>query len=96
MINNLIGTSLLKRMSLIYAVNALREIGNQLGKKNWNFSVNPCDENDPNISNWNTTTNKKMPQYNNSVICNCSYPGGICHIESMYVFDFNIIYFQIL
>ncbi|KAK1378359.1 hypothetical protein POM88_025103 [Heracleum sosnowskyi] len=55
-------------------VSALHEIANQLGKKDWNFSVNPCDENDPNISNWN-----------NSVICNCSYPGGICHVESMFL-----------
>ncbi|XP_063939132.1 probable leucine-rich repeat receptor-like serine/threonine-protein kinase At3g14840 isoform X3 [Daucus carota subsp. sativus] len=26
-----------------------------------------------------------MPQYNNSVLCNCSYPGDICHVESMFL-----------
>lgn len=71
----------------IFAVDALREIASQMGKKDWNFNVNPCDENDPNISNWNTPKIKTRPQYNNSVICNCSYPGEICHVESMYVLD---------
>uniref|UniRef100_A0A175YNK2 Disease resistance R13L4/SHOC-2-like LRR domain-containing protein n=1 Tax=Daucus carota subsp. sativus TaxID=79200 RepID=A0A175YNK2_DAUCS len=66
-------------------VKALREIANQVGKKDWNFSVNPCDKDDPNISNWNTTKIKEMPQYNNSVLCNCSYPGDICHVESMFL-----------
>lgn len=73
-------------MSLIYVVKALHEIAIQLGKEDWNFSVNPCDENDPNFSNWNTPRMAERPQYNNSVICNCSYPGAICHVESMYVF----------
>lgn len=73
-------------MSLIYVVKALHEIAIQLGKEDWNFSVNPCDENDPNFSNWNTPRMAGRPQYNNSVICNCSYPGAICHVESMYVF----------
>ncbi|KAK1378364.1 Leucine-rich repeat transmembrane protein kinase [Heracleum sosnowskyi] len=64
-------------------VNALREIAKELGKKDWNFSVNPCDKNDPNISNWNTPKTAARPLYNNSVICNCSYLGEICHVESI-------------
>ncbi|KAK1378366.1 putative LRR receptor-like serine/threonine-protein kinase [Heracleum sosnowskyi] len=66
-------------------VNALREIAKELGKKDWNFSVNPCDKNDPNISNWNTPKTAARPLYNNSVICNCSYLGEICHIESIFL-----------
>ncbi|KAK1378363.1 Leucine-rich repeat domain, L domain-like protein [Heracleum sosnowskyi] len=63
-------------------VNVLREIADQLRKKDWNFSVNPCDENHP---NWNTPNIKSRPQYNNSVICSCSFPGGICHIEMIFL-----------
>ena len=60
-------------------VDALKEIASQLGKKDWNFSLNPCDGN----SNWNTSRRIDMPQYNNSVICNCSFPGGVCHVTKM-------------
>lgn len=62
---------------------ALEEIAHQLGKKDWNFSLNPCDGN----PNWNMTeTIKARPLYNNSVICsNCSFLGGVCHIESIFL-----------
>lgn len=60
-------------------VNALKEIAEQLGKKDWNFSLNPCDGN----SNWNTPKMKEMPAYNKAVLCNCSYPGAVCHIETI-------------
>lgn len=65
-------------MFSIFAVNALREIAEQLGKEDWNFSVNPC-----NNSNWQTPKRKELPLYNNTLICNCSYPGEVCHVESM-------------
>lgn len=74
-------------MSLMYAVNALREIAIQLGKKDWNFSVNPCGQNNMSISSWNSRVANKNLLYANSVICNCSYPGDICHVQNMYVFD---------
>ncbi|KAL0363508.1 UNVERIFIED_CONTAM: putative LRR receptor-like serine/threonine-protein kinase RFK1, partial [Sesamum calycinum] len=51
--------------------NALHEVAVQLGKKDWDFNLNPCDGN----SNWTTPKRYDMPWYNNSVICNCSYPG---------------------
>ncbi|KAL9146168.1 hypothetical protein ABFS82_13G092200 [Erythranthe guttata] len=61
--------------------NALREIADQLGKKDWDFSLNPCS----NHSNWTTPPRKDMPWYNNSVICNCEYPDKVCHVESIFL-----------
>lgn len=66
----------------MYAVDALREIGDQLGKKDWNFNGNPCDQNN---QNWRTEKSYERPGYNNTVICSCAYPHGFCHIEYMYV-----------
>lgn len=71
-------------MSLMHAVNALREIADQVGKKDWNFSVNLCD---PNFIDWNAT---KSLSYTNYVICNCSNLDGICHVEAMYVYVFDL------
>ncbi|RVW29594.1 putative leucine-rich repeat receptor-like serine/threonine-protein kinase [Vitis vinifera] len=51
---------------------ALREIGEQLGKKDWNFSLNPC-------ANWTTPSTDKY--YNNSVNCTCSLDK--CHVDTM-------------
>ncbi|XP_074340554.1 putative leucine-rich repeat receptor-like serine/threonine-protein kinase At3g14840 [Apium graveolens] len=58
-------------------VDALREIASQMGIKDWNFNENPCV---PGISSWNTPKKAERPQYNNSVICNCSNLGE-CHVE---------------
>ncbi|KAJ9135973.1 hypothetical protein P3X46_033091 [Hevea brasiliensis] len=60
-------------------VEALREVATQLGKKDWNFKVDPCS----NDTNWVTPQSNDMPYYSNSVICNCSYIGGECHVESI-------------
>ncbi|CAH1416318.1 unnamed protein product [Lactuca virosa] len=60
-------------------VNALREIAKELGKKNWNFSLNPCDG-DP---SWNTNVTDTGSQFKNSVLCDCSYPGGVCHVAEI-------------
>ncbi|KAL8090907.1 putative LRR receptor-like serine/threonine-protein kinase At1g07650 isoform X3 [Apium graveolens] len=59
-------------------VDALREIGDQLGKKDWNFNGNPCDQNN---QNWRSEKSSERPKYNNTVICGCAYPDGICHVE---------------
>ncbi|KAL8104149.1 hypothetical protein AgCh_028401 [Apium graveolens] len=56
-------------------VDALCDIGDQLGKNDWNFNGNPCDQ------NWRTEKSSEKPGYNNSVICGFSYPDGICHVE---------------
>jgi hypothetical protein len=65
-----------------YAVQALREIGKQVGKNDWNFSVDPCTRND---SSWKTPYSDLRPLYNNSLICNCSFPDGVCHVVKLYV-----------
>ncbi|KAK2988681.1 hypothetical protein RJ640_012717 [Escallonia rubra] len=49
-------------MSSICAVNALKEIAEQLGKSDWDFNLNPCDGN----SNWTTPKRKDLPVYNNT------------------------------
>ncbi|XP_073061339.1 probable LRR receptor-like serine/threonine-protein kinase At1g07650 isoform X1 [Primulina eburnea] len=60
---------------------ALVEIADQLGKMDWDFNLNPCDGN----SNWTTPQRVDMPSYNNTVICNCSYPDGACHVQNIFL-----------
>ncbi|XP_031120680.1 probable leucine-rich repeat receptor-like serine/threonine-protein kinase At3g14840 [Ipomoea triloba] len=62
-----------------HELNALKEIAEQMGKKDWDFGLNPCDNN----SNWMTPERKDMPAYNNTLTCNCTFPGGICHVQSL-------------
>ncbi|XP_035841231.1 probable leucine-rich repeat receptor-like serine/threonine-protein kinase At3g14840 isoform X3 [Helianthus annuus] len=58
-------------------VDALHEIAKQLGKEDWNFSLNPCDGN----ANWRTPTlNSQM--FNNVVNCTCS-PDDACHVVNI-------------
>ncbi|KAI3796766.1 hypothetical protein L1987_39451 [Smallanthus sonchifolius] len=59
-------------------VNALKEIANQLGKKDWDFSLNPCDGN----TNWTTPLGNHPPQFNNVVNCNCSLD-DVCHVVNI-------------
>ncbi|XP_030967088.1 probable LRR receptor-like serine/threonine-protein kinase At1g07650 isoform X2 [Quercus lobata] len=61
-------------------VEALQEIATQLGKKDWNFKVNPCND-----SSWITPSSSQRQLYNNSVICNCSNTGGVCHVASIFL-----------
>ncbi|KAF5752795.1 leucine-rich repeat receptor-like serine/threonine-protein kinase [Tripterygium wilfordii] len=64
-------------------VEALREIARQLGKKDWNFNENPCIIN---VSNsWNTPKSDYRPLYNNTLICNCSFTGGVCHVDTIFL-----------
>jgi hypothetical protein len=65
-----------------YAVKALREIATQVGKKDWNFSADPCTSND---SSWATPKSGLRPLYNNSLICNCSITVGVCNVVQLYV-----------
>ncbi|MCD7460129.1 hypothetical protein HAX54_042938 [Datura stramonium] len=57
--------------------NALIEIADQLGKKDWDFGLNPCDGN----TNWTTPIIDDKSMYVNNVTCNCSTPDGFCHVE---------------
>ncbi|XP_022715707.1 probable LRR receptor-like serine/threonine-protein kinase At1g07650 isoform X2 [Durio zibethinus] len=73
--------SLTEPECLISAVGALREIAIQLGKTNWNFSVDPCS----NHSSWRTAEIDPRKLYNNTLFCNCSFPGNVCHVDSIYL-----------
>ncbi|XP_057462942.1 probable leucine-rich repeat receptor-like serine/threonine-protein kinase At3g14840 [Actinidia eriantha] len=56
---------------------ALQQIAEQLGKTDWNLSLNYCDEN----QNWQTPI--KNGDYNSTVNCTCSL--GECHINAIYL-----------
>ena len=67
-----------------FSVKALHEIAAEIGKKDWNFSENPCN----NKSSWFTPPpppNVPKAINNSTVTCNCSFPNGECHIDGMYV-----------
>ncbi|XP_019198520.1 PREDICTED: probable LRR receptor-like serine/threonine-protein kinase At1g07650 [Ipomoea nil] len=55
---------------------ALKEIANQVGKKDWDFSLNPCGNN----SNWLAPQSLDTPLYTNNLTCDCNFPAGICHV----------------
>ncbi|GLU13865.1 hypothetical protein SLE2022_304750 [Rubroshorea leprosula] len=59
-------------------IEALQEIAQVLGKNGTNFNKSSCDSK----SSWSTPF-KADP--NISVICNCSYPSGECHVNALYL-----------
>ncbi|KAK7826932.1 putative leucine-rich repeat receptor-like serine/threonine-protein kinase [Quercus suber] len=66
-------------------VSALREIADQLGKRNWNFKVDPCTSNN---QSWPTTqVNSNQPfNYNNTLICDCNLTNdGVCHVVQIFL-----------
>ncbi|KAH1066183.1 hypothetical protein J1N35_031170 [Gossypium stocksii] len=66
-----------------YEVKALREIAAELGKKDWNFSENPCN----NKSSWFTPPLHGSHAVNNSTVtCNCSFTNGECHIDGIHLY----------
>ncbi|XP_059435603.1 probable leucine-rich repeat receptor-like serine/threonine-protein kinase At3g14840 isoform X6 [Corylus avellana] len=62
-------------------VEALGEIAQQLGKTDWKMEIDPCI----NDTSWLTPAPPKSEEsvYTNIVWCNCSYPGGACHVENI-------------
>ncbi|KAL8140523.1 hypothetical protein V2J09_006544 [Rumex salicifolius] len=59
-------------------VNILRDIANEVGKKDWKFEINPCSYEN---TSWRTQQSPDwLPYYQNQVDCGqCS--GGICHVN---------------
>ncbi|KAF1898071.1 hypothetical protein Lal_00032835 [Lupinus albus] len=56
-------------------VKALKDIANKLGKKDWDFSIDPCSE----------------EAEENSITCNCSFANGtICHVTNIYMKEQNL------
>ncbi|KAF9660926.1 hypothetical protein SADUNF_Sadunf19G0014500 [Salix dunnii] len=58
-------------------VEALLEVATQLGKKGWNRNMMLCNE--------TVTVLPQKPDADNKVICNCSFPGGVCHVVAIYL-----------
>uniref|UniRef100_A0A6N2K9N0 non-specific serine/threonine protein kinase n=1 Tax=Salix viminalis TaxID=40686 RepID=A0A6N2K9N0_SALVM len=56
---------------------ALLEVATQLGKKGWNRNMLTMKCND--------TVLPLEPDADNEVICNCSNPGGVCHVVAIYL-----------
>lgn len=64
---------------LFCAVKALKDIGKRLGKKDWDFGVDPCSGK----GNWRVLDERKG--FESSVTCNCSFNhNSTCHVVSMY------------
>ncbi|KAH0701084.1 hypothetical protein KY290_015981 [Solanum tuberosum] len=57
--------------------NALKEIAEQLGKKDWDFDVNPCNG----TTDWITPITDEKSKYINNVTCICSTPDSFCHVQ---------------
>ncbi|KAL2665887.1 hypothetical protein AAZV13_02G248100 [Glycine max] len=59
-------------------VKALKEIGSKIGKKDWDFGVDPCSGK----GNWNVSDARKG--FESSVICDCSFDhNSSCHVVSI-------------
>ncbi|KAI9114726.1 hypothetical protein K1719_014424 [Acacia pycnantha] len=64
----------------INEVRALKEIGKKLGKKEWDFGVDPCSGK----GKWNVTDERKG--FANSLICDCSFNlNSSCHVVSIFL-----------
>ncbi|WCJ27274.1 Leucine-rich repeat transmembrane protein kinase [Euphorbia peplus] len=61
-------------------VEALRKIAEEMGNKDWNFNVDPC-----NHPSWQTSKSLDQSWYNNSISCNCTALHGVCHVVSILI-----------
>ncbi|WJX72505.1 hypothetical protein P8452_56381 [Trifolium repens] len=67
-------------------VQVMKDIGRTLGKKDWDFSVDPCSGQ----SNWNTSS-VQVKGFENAVTCNCSFANAtVCHIVSIVLKSQNL------
>lgn len=63
-----------------FVVSALKEIGNILRKKDWDFSKDPCSGD----GNWSLPVTTKGSE--SSLSCDCSFDHNTtCHVVSLYV-----------
>ncbi|PNX92017.1 putative cysteine-rich RLK (receptor-like kinase) protein [Trifolium pratense] len=64
---------------------ALKDIANSLGKKDWNFDIDPCS----NKPNWATPAVPHVSD--NNVTCDCSVAGdNFCHVISIILIAQNL------
>ncbi|KAF8007043.1 hypothetical protein BT93_K1140 [Corymbia citriodora subsp. variegata] len=64
-------------------VEALKEIADTLGKRDWDFDTDPCSK----TGNW--SDNKSLKETTNYVNCSCTSAGAdntitVCHVTGMY------------
>ncbi|KAK2431594.1 Leucine-rich repeat transmembrane protein kinase [Trifolium repens] len=63
-------------------VKALKEIGNKIGKKDWDFGVDPCSGK----GKWNISESPNRKGFESSVICDCSFnQNSSCHVVSIFL-----------
>ncbi|CAL5190592.1 unnamed protein product [Lathyrus oleraceus] len=68
-------------------VKALKEIGNKIGKKDWDFGVDPCSGK----GKWNVSESENWKGFESSVICDCSFKNNSsCHVVSMSLKEQNL------
>lgn len=68
-----------------FTVKALKEIAKTLGKKDWNFNVDPCSKE----KSWHPEAQVKGSE--NKVGCDCSFSNAtVCHVVSMYILSFAL------
>ncbi|CAL0303723.1 unnamed protein product [Lupinus luteus] len=66
-------------------VEALKDIGNTLGKKDWDFNIDPCSGE----NNWKSVNQSQGSE--NSVTCNCSFANNTaCHVISIVLKSQNL------
>ncbi|XP_045801009.1 probable leucine-rich repeat receptor-like serine/threonine-protein kinase At3g14840 [Trifolium pratense] len=66
-------------------VQVMKEIAKKLGKKDWDFRIDPCSGE----SNW--TSSVQVSGFENAVTCNCSFANAtICHIVSIVLKSQNL------
>ncbi|CAL5190212.1 unnamed protein product [Lathyrus oleraceus] len=66
-------------------VEALKDIAKTLGKKNWDFSVDPCSGQ----KNWTSSVQVKGSE--NAVTCNCTYVNAtVCHVTNILLKSQNL------
>ncbi|CAI9088851.1 OLC1v1023299C2 [Oldenlandia corymbosa var. corymbosa] len=65
-------------------VEALKQVAETLGKKDWNFSADICKGE----SNWITPNASK--DNTNAVSCDCSFPNNTCHVVSIILKSQNL------
>jgi hypothetical protein len=75
-------------------VDALRGIGQKLGKKDWDFGIDPCSGE----GNWKVVDGRNG--FESTVTCDCTFKhNSSCHVVSMYfslsqslvMFLFNVL-----
>ncbi|XP_035542842.1 probable leucine-rich repeat receptor-like serine/threonine-protein kinase At3g14840 isoform X2 [Juglans regia] len=66
-------------------VEALKQIAEELRKKDWTFDEDPYCINGT-ITTWEKlTSGRPTTNYDNSIKCKCASPGGVCHVVELHL-----------